>query len=661
MTEKVQILLNNLNAKEHRKIRVQKPEPEFEKGFQPWISARNFKIFADTDVPVLLSGDRFGFNRGTTVKGLCGNGNVTPNYGSIISMGFEKVSGKIRESMKNTNQPEKISMGEAMLDTIQTVYNISDRYKALAKEQGNKELYDALCNIPRKGAENLYEALVFMKISLYIMRLSFHAHITLGRFDQYMYPFYLKSRETGMKDEEIFELIEEFFIAINRDTDLYFGIQQGDNGQSMVLGGFDKDGKSMYNELSQMCMQASLELKLIDPKINLRVRKNTPPELFEFATTLTKAGLGFPQYCNDDVVVPGLVKLGYSYEDALDYTVAACWEYIIPGKGADVPNLATMDFPGVTAGVVKEKLLQCKSFEELMGYVKAAITRESEKIAMSQMSKKYPDSPLLSIYMDGCTENLTDLFRNGTKYNNFGCHGAGIANATDALAAIKKNVFQKKTISPSALISALEKNFEGFEDIRNMLRNSPKMGNNDDYADSIAGEITATFAESMNGRDNGHGGIWRAGTGSAMDYIRCGEGCPATADGRKAGEPYSSSYSPSLDVKTTGLLSTIQSFTKFDFTNIINGGPLTIEIHDTVLKNDIGVKKTAMLVNQYILLGGHQLQINSINRERLLDAQQHPENYANLIVRVWGWSGYFNELDVKYQNHIIRRLEYSNI
>ena len=144
-----------------------------------------------------------------------------------------------------------------------------------------------------------------------------------------------------------------------------------------------------------------------------------------------------------------------------------------------------------------------------------------------------------------------------------------------------------------------------------------------------------------------------------MEYIWKGKNCPATADGRKAFTPYSSSFSPALDVKTDGVLSVIQSFTKNDMTNIINGGPLTIEIHDTVFKNDIGIKKVAQLVKSFVQLGGHQLQLNSISRDKLIDAQKHPENYTNLIVRVWGWSGYFNELDVEFQNHIIKRAEYS--
>lgn len=241
---------------------------------------------------------------------------------------------------------------------------------------------------------------------------------------------------------------------------------------------------------------------------------------------------------------------------------------------------------------------------------------------------------------------------------NYGCHGAGIANAADALTAVKKLIYDEKTISAQELLYALSVNFDGCTKIRNALRACPKMGNNDDYADDSAVILMDAFSQNLNNRPNGIGGIWRAGTGSAMEYIFRGEKCPATADGRKSGEPYSSSFSPSLDVKPDGLLSVISSFTKYDMTNIINGGPLTVEVHDTVFRNDIGIKKTAALVKSFIDMGGHQLQINSVNRDTLLDAQKHPEKYPNLIVRVWGWSGYFNELDVKYQNHIIRRCKF---
>ncbi len=302
----------------------------------------------------------------------------------------------------------------------------------------------------------------------------------------------------------------------------------------MVFGGFDENGNDMYNELSKICMEASLELSLIDPKINLRVGKNTPKERYEYATMLTKKGLGFPQYCNDDVVVPGLIKLGYSKKDACNYTVAACWEYIVPNCSMDIPNICTMNFPLVINRAIVGNLLKCSTFKDLMNCCFEEIKKECAKIEIEAQKKPFSQAPLLSVFVDGCTEALTDAIRHGGKYMNFGCHGAVIANATDALTAIKKVVYDEKI------------------------------------------------------------------------------------------------FSPSLDVKSDGLLSVICSFTKYDMTNIINGGPLTIEIHDTVFRNDVGTKKVAALVKKYIDMCGHQLQINSVNREVLLDAQKHPEKYPIL-------------------------------
>lgn len=658
MTEKIKALLENLNKREYKKQRMTGVSVDLSNYEDVYRQADFFREITSIEKPVLFENDSFGFNRYTDFRLPGRSGNVTPNYARVITCGFDKIISDIELAIRETNDEEKMKYGKVMLELINICLEVCEKYKSYAKEKGNTRLYNALLRVPHSGAESLYEALVFMKICIYFLRLYGCVHMTLGRFDQYMYPFYLNDKKAGVSDEEIFEIIEEFFIALNYDTDLYHGIQQGDNGQSMVLGGFDKDGNHMYNELSEMCMKASLELSVIDPKINLRVGKNTPDELYEFGTLLTKQGLGFPQYCNDDVVVPGLVKLGYDLEDAMNYTVAACWEYIIPNCGADTPNLETMDFPCIVNKVILSKLTECDTFDELMNCVQDGVVAECDRLIDSKLHFDHVETPLLSIFVDGCIESLTDMWKNGTKYLNYGCHGAGIANAADALSAIRENVYDKNRIEKQELLDAMAANFEGYTEIRNMLKESPKMGNNDDYVDEIAISLMNIFSSNMNNRDNGHGGIWRAGTGSAMEYLWKGEKCPATADGRRAGEPYSSSFSPSLDVKTTGLLSVIESFTKFDMTDIINGGPLTIEIHDTVLRNDIGINKTAMLVKNFIMLGGHQLQLNSINRERLLDAQKHPEKYPHLITRVWGWSGYFNELDVKYQNHIIKRCEY---
>lgn len=656
MTDRVKALFELLKSKEYKKGRrhVENTDSLNPEGVDDY--AALFKRVLAEEHPIIHKNDRLGFHFSTDRKIHWLSGNVSPNYSRIITDGFDKTAQTIERSIRSCSDKERIAYGEQMLKSLDYALEYAEKYREEAAKTGNTELATALSKIPHSGAETFYEACVFLKLSLFFLRATCTDHVTLGRFDQYMYPFYLHDKKNGIDDETIFEMIEEFFISLNFDADLYPGVQMGDNGQSMVLGGYDADGKSMYNELSKMCLDASLELSLIDPKINLRVNKNTPFELFESATYLTKKGLGFPQYCNDDIVVDGLVKLGYAKEDALDYVVAACWEFIIPGKGADVPNLNSFCFPAVINEVITKELDNCDTFEELLERVRAAIATNCEKIRNCHLGKPLPRHPFASVYFDGCIEKLQDVFCGGTKYNNYGCHGTGIANAADALAAVKKVIYDDKSMSKKVLLNALKADFNGYAEERNMLKACPKMGNNDDYVDSLATYIMRAFSDNMNGKPNGIGGIWRAGTGSAQCYLRDTD-C-TTADGRKSGTPYSSSFSPSLDVKTDGLLSVLQSFTKFDLTDIINGGPLTIEIHDTVLRNDVGIKKVAMLVQKYIELGGHQLQLNSVNRDRLIDAQKHPEKYPNLIVRVWGWSGYFNELDKSFQDHIIRRTEY---
>ena len=651
MTEKVQKLLKDLNDRYYRLKRVIPRYMDYTD--LPNRQVEVLREIVAREKPLIYENDSFGFNRYAAHKIKPLSGNVTPNYGRILKDGFDGCVEKIRQSMATTTDPEKLKFGQDMLESISISMTIVDAYKEIA----DGRLGEALQQVPHKGARNFYEALVSLKAMIYLLRLNFCAHVTLGRFDQYMYPYYIISKKAGMTDEEALELVEEFFISINRDCDCYTGVQIGDNGQSMVLGGFDGDGNSMYNELSQMCMQASLDLKLIDPKINLRVGKNTSDEIFEFATHLTKAGLGFPQYCNDDVVVPGLVKLGYDREDALNYTVAACWEFIIPNCGADIPNRGVMDFPSVVNRAIHKNLCSVTTFEELLESVKQEIAMECEEIREKRGQRIMAVQPFQSLFFDGCMESLKSMWHGGTKYNNLGAHGLGISTAADALAAVKKQVFEEKAIGRKALLDALNNNFEGTPELRHLLLQSPKMGNNDDYVDTLASFLMDAYSANLNGTPTIRG-IWRAGTGSAMEYYLTAMKCPATADGRRAGENYPCSLSPSLGVKTEGLLSVLQSFAKHDYTNIINGGPLTLELHHTVLRNDVGIKKIAQLVKRFVQLGGHQLQLNAINGEQLRHAQQHPEEHPNLIVRVWGWSGYFVELDRPYQDHIISRTQY---
>ncbi len=624
------------------------------------------------ETPRIYENDIFGFNtcfpkcpqydRSIIKKGFTVH-NVTINFDFVISQGFDAIIDTISEK-KQTANSEQLRFYAILEKQIDLILCFCKQYRKEAQQSGNLILASALENIPHKGAVSLYEACLFQKIIIFALRSTAHNHITLGRFDQYMYKYYKHDVECGMSREELLEIIELYFISLNLDTDTYFGMQQGDNGQSMVLGGFDLEGNNMFNELSSICLDASIELEVIDPKINMRVGKNTPDELYEYGTKLTKKGLGFPQYCNDDIVIPALISLGYAPEDAENYTVAACWEFIVPNCSMDIPNIQTFNFPLIVNNAIHDNLEKAESFDALMTYVDKYIATEAERIIAKCYGKEnfglkgaLNRSPLMSLFIDGCFDSGKDVSEFCAKYYNHGCHGAGISNATDALAAVKKVIFEKKTVSKKELLNALNQNFDGKTELRNKLLACPKVGNDDDYADDIMVQLMDSFSKSLNGKPNGCGGVWRAGTGSAMEYILSAKKCPATADGRYAEAPYASSFSPSVTTKLNGPLSVIKSFTKPDLKKTINGGPLTLEIHQNVFRNSDGEKKVAQLVKLFIVLGGHQLQLNAVNKERLIDAQKHPENYPNLIVRVWGWSGYFCELERCYQDHIISRTD----
>ena len=622
-----------------------------------------------TQKPWLVEGDLFGFNRseaefpdiclsdGTKLSAQRCKANVAIDYPGVMSKGMDALLAEVKQYRVAAG--ESAAFYDAVILSIESALEIADRYREYAKEHGELMLYRALCQVPHKAPRNFHEACVFHKFLIFTLRCNKSDHLTIGRFDQYMLPYYLADKAAGKTDEQLLEILEAYFISMNMDTDIYDGVQQGDNGQSMVLGGYDKDGNDMYNALSQLCMEASMELQLIDPKINLRVNKTTPIERLEFATKMTKLGLGFPQYCNDDVVVPGLIALGYSEEDAYNYAVAACWEFIIPGKGMDMVNIHSMKFPLSLEHALKDNLLNCPTFPDFMDAVKKEITRFCNVIIHRCNERTFAVSPYLSAMIGDCISRGKDAYRGGAVYNNFGIHGMGIATAANSLMAIKQLVYDEKFCTAQELIQALADNFEGHEVLRNRMLSCPQMGNNDDRVDDIAWELMDCFSQHINGAPNNKGGVFRAGTGSAQGMVFMGEITGATPDGRKAGGYFASNFSPSLESRIAGPLSCIQSFTKYDFKKTINGGPLTLEIHDTVFNHEGGIQKVAALVRAFIQLGGHQLQLNSVNRDRLLDAKKNPQNYPNLIVRVWGWSGYFVELDPQFQDHIIRRTEFS--
>jgi len=626
------------------------------------LSGKKLVAYLKKETPVILPNERITFTRTlSNCRFFGGLSNNALDYGTTIEVGLEGRRELVLKSMKRCEK-EKNKKGlrflKDVIKIIDAIEDLSDRYALEAKKKGNTEVYQILSNIPRNGAKTFHEALQFLRLLQFVCRYDNISHSPIGRFDQYMYPYFKADIDSGsLNYESAYELVEEFFLSCNKDTDMYLGVQVGDNGQSLVLGGVDKSGKTVYNELSEMCLKASEDLKIIDPKINLRINKDTPIEIYEEGTKLTKVGLGFPQYCNDDIVIPGLVALGYELEDARDYALAACWEFVIPGVGHETVNADVISFPSIINNAMKNELKRSPDFESFMESLPKIFKKRFKIIATRQKFRKILPSVFQSLLSKGSIEKAIDISK-CCKYNNIGIHGPGLACAADSLAAIKKHVFDDKTIKKDELIKAVNANFESYDEIHNLLKyKSPKMGNNDDYVDLLGLKLLEIFADTLKTRKNRYGGCFRPGTGSAMFYIWSSSLIGASADGRKKKEYFPANYSPSLSTKLKGPISIIQSFTKPDLKKTINGGPLTLELHDSVFRNDDGIKKVAMLVKSAMDMGLHQLQLNAINRDTLIDAQQNPENYRNLIVRVWGWSGYFVELDKPYQDHIIARTE----
>lgn len=585
--------------------------------------------------------------------------NISPDYETTIRLGLEARKQEIEKRLKDTDVDEQGKLFlQSTLICISALQSFIGKYEKLAREQGDYEMADILKNIRSNGANTLREALQLLRVLHFALWEAGNYHNTLGRFDQYIYPYYRKDVDNeNLTKEEAFDLVEEFFLACNKDSDLYPGMQQGDNGQSIVLGGRNANGDCLFNELSELCLKASYELELIDPKINIRVDKNTPDHVFELGSWLTKKGLGFPQYSNDDVVIPGLLRKGYEKEDAYNYVVAACWEFIIPKYALDIPNIDGLSL----ILCVKEclgLLETCSNYDTFYRLVEQKMQAKADEICEKHKNLFIVPSPMMSLLMDGTVKRAKDISE-GTKYNNYGIHGTGIATAVDSLAAIKKYYFEEKRISSKELLKALDDDFVNQPALEKLLReDAPKMGQDDDYVDSIAVTLLDSFDKVLKDKRNERGGCYRAGTGTAMYYISHACSLGATPDGRTAEEMIPANYSPTLFMKQKGPVSVIKSFTKPHLQNVINGGPLTLEFDQSVFNNSESVKKLGMLVKTYVILGGHQLQLNTVSREKLLDAKMHPENHKQLIVRVWGWSGYFVELDECYQDHVINRINF---
>lgn len=598
--------------------------------------------------------------------------NICADWGMALSQGLiGRRNTAVEASKCYAGQPEAVEFLDAAVETMDAVLALAARYASAAQALGRQEIADCLNRVPGYPPRSFLEALQALRLLQAVVWMSGHYHVGLGRFDQYMWPYIKADLENGTETMESAEvLLAEFFIALNKDSDLYPGVQQGDNGQSLTVGGVKSDGTDGVNPLTLMVLRTTLETAMIDPKINLRMDPDTSLDLLCLASELTRKGLGFPQYSNDAVVIPALSAHGYAIEDARNYTVAACWEFIIPGKGMEIVNIGAVSFPAAVDQGIRNGLADGGMFNSILKHTRLNIIEQTSKLAELYADVLIPPAPYYSVLMDGCLEKGQDLSR-GSKYNNFGIHGAASADAADALAAVQNIVFENNSCSLDALVTALDNDFITNEPLRYQLMNkTPKIGKNESEADAHLVWLFDAFADACEKfADNGRGGRIRPGTGSAMYYIWLAEGhegmfepvVGATANGRHKRSYFSANLAPAANTRVAGPTAVLQSFSQIDYSRIYNGGPITIELADTVFGDAESILKVAQLVRAFAELGCQQMQLNTVVLEDLLDAQTHPELHHNLIVRVWGWSAYFVDLAPEYQTHILQRHLYEDV
>ena len=506
-----------------------------------------------------------------------------------------------------------------------------------------------------------------------------------GRFDQHLNPFYQKDTEAGiLDDEKALELLECLWVKFNNQpAPPKVGVTLKESGTytdfaNLNTGGITPDGENGVNEVSYLILDCMDEMKLLQPSSNVQISKKTPTKFLKRACEISRKGWGQPAFYNTEAIIQELLNAGKTIEDARRGGTSGCVEtgafgneaYILTGyfnlpkileltlyNGYDIVSKKQIGLP---LGYAKD----FKSYEELYDAYKKQIEYLVDiKIEGSNIIEKiyaeYMPAPFLSIITNDCISKGKDYNAGGARYNTNYLQGVGIGTITDSLAAIKYNVFDEKKFTMEELIEAMEHNFEGYERIANLVRNkTPKYGNDDDYADGIMKDVFNFYQKTVTGRPNMKGGTYRVNMLPTTCHVYFGEVMNASPNGRLAQKPVSEGISPEKGADVNGPTAVIKSCAKMD--HLRTGGTLLNQkFTPSVVAGEEGLTHMADLVRAYFNMDGHHIQFNVIDKETLIEAQKHPDEYKDLIVRVAGYSDHFRNLSKALQDEIIERTEQS--
>ena len=676
-----------------------------------------------------------------------GVGHVTVKYWEVLETGFEGIMEKAQKeldgcSVGDGNYARKSHFLEAVILSCKAVIDYAGRYAKLAQEMAaqtsdpvrKQELFviaENCSRVPAKGAQNFYEACQSFWFVQQLLQMESSGHsISPGRFDQYMYPYYKKDMEAGTITREFAqELMDCIWVKLNdlnkcRDAASAEGFAGYRLFQNLIAGGQNKEGEDVTNDLSVMCIQASMHVHLPAPSLSVRVWNGSPHEFLIKAAELTRTGIGLPAYYNDEVIIPALQNRGLSLEDAREYNIIGCVEPQKAGKTEGWHDAAFFNMcrplelvfsngmdKGEMVGIPTGDVTQMKTFDEFfdaykkqMEYCISLLVNADNAIDVAH-AERCP-LPFLSCMIDDCLKEGKSVQEGGAVYNFTGPQGFGIANMADGLFAIRKLVYEDKKVSMKELKEALAWNYdkgldaqsagdmtemimkamqkagrnvdastaEGllktfmgmkpgeqktqrFKEIHDMIDEVPKFGNDIPEVDYFAREVAYTYSKPLQKYNNPRGGKFQAGLYPVSANVPLGGQTGATPDGRYAHTPVADGVSPSAGKDVKGPTAAATSVSRLDHFIVSNGTLFNQKFHPSALSGREGLEKFVALIRGYFDQKGMHMQFNVVDRQTLLDAQEHPEKYKHLVVRVAGYSALFTTLSRSLQDDIIRRTE----
>ena len=671
-----------------------------------------------------------------------GVGHVTVQYDKVLAIGYRGIIEEVRRERCKMNYGDADYCSKsALLDAIEmsceAVITYAKRYAALAREmaagEGNatrrEELMKIASNcerVPEYGARSFWEACQSFWFVQMILQIESSGHsISPGRFDQYMYPYYKADVENGKIERDFAqELMDCIWIKFNdlnkcRDAASAEGFAGYSLFQNLIAGGQDANGEDATNDLSFMCIDATMHVLLPAPSFSVRVWNRTPHEFLIRAAELTRTGVGLPAYYNDEVIIPSLMSRGLTLEDARDYNIIGCVEPQKSGKtwgwhdAAFFNMLKPMElvfsngvFDGEQVGLRTGDVSEFTTFEEFfdayraqMNYMISLLVNADNAIDEAHAIRC--PLPFLSSMVEDCIGRGKTPEQGGAIYNFTGPQGFGIANVADALYAIKKLVFEQKKFTLVELRDALSNNFgvitdesaerltvgvvkeltaggvpvneeviaeiyktvksrgsdPRYAEIREMILAMDKYGNDLPEVDAMAREAAYTYTRPMLNYYNPRGGQFQAGLYPVSANVPLGAQTGATPDGRLAGTPVADGVSPSAGMDVHGPTSAANSVSCLDHGIASNGTLFNMKFHPSALAGDSGLENFVALVQTYFEMKGSHMQFNVVSRETLRDAQKNPDQYRSLVVRVAGYSALFTTLSKSLQDDIINRTE----